>query len=149
VSAYSAGRRHADGAAPGLRLLRRALLAWCVILVAAFASGILREVLLEPTFGASRAQLISIVLLLAVLLLAARWLVRVTRPRRPLGHWFLVGLLWAALTVSFEFPFFHYVAGVSWSELLAAYDIRRGGYSGVVVLAILLAPPAVAYARRR
>lgn len=30
-----------------------------------------------------------------------------------------IGLFWAALTVAFEFIFFHYVGGRSWSELIA------------------------------
>jgi hypothetical protein len=37
-----------------------------------------------------------------------------------------IGAAWGVLTVAFEFGFGHYVAGESWAELLAAYDVTDG-----------------------
>jgi len=49
----------------------------------------------------------------------------------------LVGLLWLALTVTFELCFGHFVFGRSWQDLAADYDLRGGGLLlvGMIVLA--------------
>ena len=131
------------------RLLARAALVWLVILLAAFVNGAFRAMVLGPVLGGPRAELASALILIGILLFGADWLVRRTRPRRPLWQWLLVGLFWAVLTVGFEFLFFHFVVGMPWPELLAAYDVTQGRYFGVVALATLLAPPLMARLRRR
>ena len=37
-----------------------------------------------------------------------------------------LGLAWTALTIAFEFLFFHFVGGHPWSRLLANYDLAAG-----------------------
>jgi hypothetical protein len=128
---------------PTKRLVQRALLVWLAVLAAAFANGALRELVLQRVIG-GLPDLASIVILIGVLAFAAWWMVHRTRPRRPLRDWFLVGVLWAGLTVAFELLFFRYVAGVPWETLIAAHDPREGGFFGLVILATLLAPPAMA-----
>lgn len=128
---------------PGARLLQRALLIWLALLVVAFVNGALREILLLPFLG-RWGQIASVLILIAALVLGAWWMVRRTRPRRPLRDWFLVGLLWVFLTLAFELLFFHYIAGVPWDALVAAHDPRQGGTFGVILLALLLAPATVA-----
>jgi hypothetical protein len=130
-------------AASGMRLLRRALLVWFALLVAAFVNGGLREIVLVPLLGRA-AEMVSVAILVAVLVLGAWWMVRRTRPRRRLRVWLLIGVLWAGLTLAFELLFFRYVAGVPWETLVAAHDPRKGGTFGVILLALLLAPAAVA-----
>jgi hypothetical protein len=51
-----------------------------------------------------------------------------------------IGLLWMALTVAFEFLFFHYVGGHSWSELLANYNVLKGRVWVVVLVWVAIAP---------
>ncbi|HUW75934.1 MAG TPA: hypothetical protein VMV70_04585 [Gallionella sp.] len=51
-----------------------------------------------------------------------------------------IGLLWVALTVAFEFLFFHYVGGHSWSELLANYNVFKGRVWIVVLIWVATAP---------
>lgn len=51
-----------------------------------------------------------------------------------------IGLFWMALTVAFEFLFFHYVGGHSWEALLANYDIASGRLWPLVLLWVLIAP---------
>lgn len=61
------------------------------------------------------------------------------------------GILWLAMTVAFEFLFFHYVTGHSWSELLANYDLAAGRL-WVLLLAWIAVAPAVfqrLWAKRR
>jgi len=51
-----------------------------------------------------------------------------------------IGLFWMALTVAFEFLFFHYVAGHPWPELLANYDIASGRLWPLILLWVALGP---------
>jgi hypothetical protein len=51
-----------------------------------------------------------------------------------------IGLAWAALTVAFEFLFFHFVGGHSWSELLANYNLFEGRVWVVILLWVAVAP---------
>lgn len=51
-----------------------------------------------------------------------------------------IGLLWMALTVAFEFLFFHYAGGHSWAELLANYNVLKGRVWVVVLAWVAIAP---------
>lgn len=52
----------------------------------------------------------------------------------------MVGTVWVALTVAFEFLAGHYVFGNSWERLLADYNMVRGRLWILVLLANLFAP---------
>ena len=52
----------------------------------------------------------------------------------------LVGIVWVALTVAFEFLAGHYVFGNSWERLIADYNVFRGRIWILVLLANLFAP---------
>jgi hypothetical protein len=51
-----------------------------------------------------------------------------------------VGILWAVLTVAFEFLAGHYAFGHPWPELLADYDLLRGRVWLLVLVTTLVAP---------
>jgi len=57
-----------------------------------------------------------------------------------------IGLCWMVLTVAFEFVFFRYAGGHSWSELLGNFNVTQGRV-WVIVLAWLLMAPYVFYRR--
>lgn len=42
------------------------------------------------------------------------------------SHYWLVGGMWVAMTVLFEFSFGHYIVGNSWRVLLEAYNLLEG-----------------------
>lgn len=126
----------------------RAVAIWCLLAVAAAFNGMLREVVLAPALGPRVAEPLSALLLAAVILFAAWWLVSLTFPCRPAHQWFLVGLLWAALTLALEIGFFHYGMGVPWEVLRAEWDPRHGGWFGLVLLVTLFAPPVFGLAYR-
>jgi hypothetical protein len=52
----------------------------------------------------------------------------------------IVGLIWMALTVAFEFIFGHYAAGHPWSTLLHDYNIFAGRLWSLVLAALALMP---------
>jgi hypothetical protein len=52
----------------------------------------------------------------------------------------LIGAVWLALTLAFEFLAGHYLFGSSWERLLADYDLLRGRVWILVLLATLFAP---------
>ena len=129
------------------KLLLHAFLAWLAIAVAAILNGILRQAVLIPTLGDPLAQVLSILLLLAIIVGISAYFVR--RPGRDLqpSSLLLVGLAWAAGAVLFEFALGRLVLDVPWSELLAAYDVRTGALWPLAPLAMIAAPPLLG--RRR
>lgn len=62
-----------------------------------------------------------------------------------------VGVIWAMLTLAFEFGFGHWVAGQSWAELLEAYNLADGRVWVLVPIWTMIAPtvmPALQQPRR-
>ena len=117
----------------------RYLLAWLAMLVVAFVNGGLREFTYGRQLSALAANQLSclsgIILLGAVIYLyQRRW------PFASARQALYAGLFWMALTVAFEFLFFHYVAGEAWTVLLANYDIASGQLWPLILLWIAVAP---------
>ena len=56
---------------------------------------------------------------------------------------------WAVLTVGFEFGLGRAVAGNSWEELLAAYDLSEGQLWPVVVASVAAGPEVTRLLRER
>ena len=54
-----------------------------------------------------------------------------------------IGVLWTAMTVAFEFGFFHLVMGVAVEDLLADYNVLRGRLWVLVLATVLLGPIVV------
>lgn len=115
------------------------LTAWFVMLLVAVANGAVRDF----TYGRHMEELTAHQLSTAtgVLLLGIviRGFVRLYPPssgREAIS----MGLLWVALTVAFEFLFFHYVGGHSWSALLGNFNVLKGRVWVVVLAWIAIAP---------
>ena len=117
----------------------RYLQAWFTMLGVAMVNGGLRDMMYGKQLPALLANqlscLVGIILLGVVMYLYVR-------------HWSLssarqaiyIGLFWMALTVAFEFLFFHYVGGRSWTVLLESYDMASGQLWPLVLLWVLVAP---------
>ncbi len=115
------------------------LIAWFVMLLVSVANGALRQFTFGKYFGETSAHLISTVIGIFLLGIVIWAYVRRYPPdsgRQAL----LIGLLWMALTVAFEFLFFHYVGGRSWSELLANYNLFEGRVWVAVLAWVAIAP---------
>lgn len=126
------------------RLVRPGLLlygvgAWVGMVVLAILNAVFREVFITPSAGEYAGHVISTATLL--ILLAAYIYVYFRRmPAHNGRELALVGVLWAGLTVAFEFLFGHYVAGEAFADLLALYDVTQGNLWVFVPLFVLVAP---------
>jgi hypothetical protein len=113
--------------------------AWFPMLLIAIANGALRQFAYKGYLGELKAHQLSTVI--AVLLfgiyiwfLVRRW--QLTSASVPI----LIGLLWLAMTVLFEFVFGHFVMGHPWATLLQDYNIVEGRLWIFVLLWVTIAP---------
>jgi len=97
-------------------------LGWLCLLAIAMANGALREGLYGPHLAELTAHQLSTVLGLLLFTLYIGWFTA-HWPLPSAGQAIGVGALWLALTLAFEFGFFHYVMGQPWSRLLHDYDL--------------------------
>jgi hypothetical protein len=116
----------------------KALALWLVFLVLAIALAGVREAWLVPALGDFRAHQVETLAFCVVIATAALFGVRWMRVTRAQGV--RVGLLWAALTLAFEFGVFGLALGHPWSELLADYNIFEGRLWPLVLLTELGSP---------
>lgn len=125
----------------------RALAVWIILILAEILHGILRAVLLVPHVGEFRSNQIGVftgsLIILAIALLTVRW-IGASRQSQLLG----VGLMWMALTVSFEILFGRFVVGASWERLASDYNVLQGGLMPFGLAVLVLSPWIAARLRR-
>jgi len=117
----------------------RYLQAWFTMLGVAMVNGGLRDMTYGkqlPELLANQLSCLSGIILLGIViyLYVRRWSLGSARQA------LYIGLFWMVLTMAFEFLFFHYFGGHSWTELLANYDIASGRLWPLVLLWVLIAP---------
>ena len=120
-------------------MIVRAIVVWFILVVTAIANGSFRVSVLIPRIGERAGHVVSTILLCIEILLVSWLTIRWIMPETP-ARAALVGGIWLAMTLVFEFGFGHYVAHKSWSELLADYDVLRGRI-WVLVLVTTFASP--------
>jgi hypothetical protein len=135
-------------ARPPAAALRPWLIAWLGGVLIGIGNGALREVVIARRVSELRAEQLSVLSGIGAFagyhsLLQRRW---------PLGsnrEALEVGAAWGMLTILFEFSFGRLVTRRSWSELLGAYDLRRGRLWPLMLLWICLGPLITTAIRRR
>ncbi len=121
------------------RLFRLASAYWVAMLLVSIANGALRDFTYGPILSERSAHQLSTLCSALLLGTIIRHFCR--RAGLERGPWALaVGGGWVGLTVAFEFLFFHYVGGHSWSALLANYNLAAGRLWVLLLLWIGLAP---------
>ena len=126
---------------------KRALGVWVLLALAMVANGVARLYLLVPLLGERGAELASAAIGIALILAITRPFIRALDFAAP-REYGEIALLWVGMTVVFELGFGHYVAGASWSALLANYDLLAGR-TWPVVLAFVGASPFIWRPRHR
>jgi len=120
-----------------MMILKYALL-WIPLVFIAIINGAIRDFTYKGAMGEQAAHQLSTltgIILFGIYIWAIGFRWKLDSARQAAA----VGLLWLALTVAFEFLFFHYVAGHSWSVLLDAYNVCEGK---VWVLVLIFVAPA-------
>jgi hypothetical protein len=127
-------------------LVVKAVAAWLLLCVLTALNGILREAVLMPNMSNAIAYALSALLLssliVATAVALAGWLRLTTRL-----HCLYVGLIWACLTLVFEFGLGGIVQQRSWSEMLEAYTFKDGNIWPIVLAVIFFAPLVGAHNR--
>jgi hypothetical protein len=117
----------------------RILAVWLLIILAETVHGVLRGLFLVPLMGALLARQIGVVIgaliIVAIATASIQWIGATSRKQL-----LAVGSLWLTLTLAFELLFGRYVAGASWDRLLSDYDLAQGGFLGLGMLVLVLAP---------
>ena len=125
-----------------LPFTRRAVGIWLTLVAVESLHGLTRRLLLEPQLGDLLARQVSVltgaVLIILVFWFTLRWL-----GPQPERRWWQVGLLWLTLTLAFEIGMGR-AAGMSWDRIASDFDPRRGGFLGLGMLVILVAPRVLA-----
>ena len=120
-------------------MIFRAILIWVLLLGFAVLNGTVREFVLAPRLGAQAAHVASTLVLCAAIFIVALLFTRWIAPKSR-GGALLIGSVWLALTLAFEFLAGHYLFGSSWERLLSEYDLMRGRVWILVLVATLFAP---------
>jgi hypothetical protein len=116
----------------------KALGLWFIFLIVIFTMGALREKLLVPLIGELPAhQIGTVAACVAVFLIT---LVFTWRSGIGEGQALVIGPIWLALSLVFEFGFFHYVMKMPWEELLKDYNIFKGRLLILLWLTTLFGP---------
>ena len=119
---------------------------WLMLAGIATAAGILREMWLTPRIGELAAHQAGTVLVTTTFLAAIAGFVR--RMRVQADEALVIGVGWLLGAVAFEFGFGHYVDGLSWSRLVADYDVTRGRLLLLLWLALGAGPFVLAHILR-
>jgi hypothetical protein len=116
-----------------------AVLAWLGFAVLAVACGAIRVKLLEPLTGPGTAHILGTLAVCTLFLLLIGRFVAWTGARET-SRLLLLGGVWTAMTMAFEFGFGHYVMGHPWERLLADYNLFAGRIWLLVLLTMGLGP---------
>jgi len=126
---------------PPRRVLLQAVSIWLAIAVFAIANGTLRQAVFVPWLGDGVAQVLSVVILGAIIA-AIEWrMVHRTWSRLAWKALLGIGIGWALGTVLFEFGLGRLVLDMGWDELLAQYDFLHGNLWPLIPLLMIAGMP--------
>ena len=106
-------------------MITRYLAFWLILAVVAIANGVMRQAFYGRYLSELAAHQLSTVT--GILLTGGVvWILNRFWPIGSAREAWIIGVSWLVMTVLFEFGFGHYVAGHSWSRLLADYNLLAG-----------------------
>ena len=128
-------------------VMLRAFAVWLILVFVESIHGVLRRLVLEPLIGDFPASQVSVftgaVLILIVTYLFIAWIKATTG--RQLA---VVGAMWVLLTVVFEIGLGRFVFNYSWERILSDFNLMRGGFLGLGLAVMGLAPRIASHLQR-
>lgn len=126
------------------QIMKAAVIYFSLVFATAFVLGTIRVLWLVPIVGTRTAELLEMPLMLAVVIIAARWVVRYFEEAMgSLTPWLGVGGTALVLALLFDFTVVLWIRGLSISQYVEAFDpVARTAYFvmlGVFALMPLLA----------
>ena len=119
-------------------LLVYGLIAWLLFMITAMANGVFRVSRLQSTMSEHGAHVVSTLLLCLALLIEISVFLELVGERSQ--DWLIaLGVMWALLTLVFEFGFGR-LMGRSWATLLQNYNLLHGRIWPLVLIVLLLTP---------
>ena len=127
-------------------MIKRSLLIWLSIIPLAILNGALREIFIEPLIGEKFARPISgIILCLLIFIVSFIFILKLGRGTGK--TYLLIGVLWVFSTIIFE-TVFGLLTGMTFNEIIQAYNVTTGNLWLFVVIFIGVAPILIAKIRR-
>ncbi len=123
-------------------MVTRYLFFWLLLAVVAIVNGTLRQFVYGrhlPELAAHQLSTVTGILLTGVTV----WLLNRFWPIGSARDAWIIGACWLLMTIAFEFGFGHYVAGHSWSRLIADYNILEGRVWSLFLVWIAVLPYVV------
>lgn len=121
---------------------------WLFVAVAASMNGMFRSLFLTPRVGEHTSHVLSVLILIIVVLLSSS--VLVNRLLKEYGNTdlFLIGSIWATLTLSVDCVFEYFVLDIPWRAILSDYNLFSGRIWILVLTTELIGPWFMASNRR-
>ncbi|MBS3817476.1 MAG: hypothetical protein KGY76_07950 [Candidatus Thermoplasmatota archaeon] len=113
---------------------------WGLLVFMAILNAGLREGVISPALGDQAGHVLSSIILSAIIFLITYLFLKYVDLDYTNQDLLLVGALWLALTVSFEFLFGHFVMGNSWDTLLSDYNVFKGRVWVLVLITTFVSP---------
>jgi len=130
-----------------VKVLKAGLLYFALVFGAGFVLGPIRVIWVVPRLGTRTAELMEMPLMLAVTIVAARWVVRrLAVPSTPSSR-FGMGSVALGLLLTAEFAVVTRLRGLSMSEYLATRDPVSGNVYFTLLGLVAVIPRLVAYTR--
>jgi len=126
--------------------LARAFAVWLLIMFAESVHGTLRQIFIAPLIGDFPARRIAFFSGMLLIFLITYFFIRWISAETILSL-FAIGLLWAFLTLLFEFGLGFFILGYSPERMFEDYDISRGGLMSFGIAFMIFAPVLAAKLR--
>lgn len=120
-------------------MVAKYILVWFLLAIVAVTNGVVRQ----STYGRSVSELAAHQISTVTAMLASGivvWVANRYWPFETATQAGIIGLLWLAMTIAFEFGFGHYLAGHSWDHLLADYNIVNGRVWALFLVWVAILP---------
>jgi len=112
---------------------------WVLFVIVAILNAAIRELIFTPMIGQQLALPLSGILLSIFIFFITLGMVPFLKVSNLSGFW-LVGVFWVLLTVTFEFIFGYYIIGESWDTLFEIFNILEGNLFVLVLLVTAVSP---------